>query len=558
MQARFAPVLAGIVLLVSPGFCDWACAQVLSHRVSTRVHEAGVPSGSQVMTGRLEQRDQRYVLVDDADEVETYLISRASLDLEKYVGKRVHLMVREPLLRQDDESRVWVDRVTLAGTRESGARSLTDSSHKESSPMPPLLALAQYTEPITPEELAIPGVEMPESVSPTLGVPGVAMPVTESVSPCGPRGWIWAGAEYLLWRTDPVHMPALVTTSPNGTPRAQAGVLGLPGTSVLYGDQDVFDGNTNGARVYAGLYFDRQSAVGIQGDFLWMETQNSDFLAGSNASGTPILARPFFNLNPRNPLTLAFNPPAREDARLASYPGVIRGSVGVEASSQLQSMGLALRSLLACESFCDEQRFAYSRVDMITGYRYMQLNEDLRIFEDLSSLDQLPLVSFEVIDEFNTRNQLHAIDVGAIWQGGWQRLSLDLTLKTALGFNRQEVDILGATTIAQTGSAVAYTGGVLALPSNIGLHSRDRFAVVPELNATVGFHITDHIRLTAGYTFIFWGSVLRAGDQIDLDVNPDQIAPPISPLAGPLRPNFAFQESTYWAQGVSAGIEGRW
>ena len=51
---------------------------------------------------------------------------------------------------------------------------------------------------------------------------------------------------------------------------------------------------------------------------------------------------------------------------------------------------------------------------------------------------------------------------------------------------------------------------------------------------------------------------MRAGDQIDLDVNPDQIAPPIVPMAGALRPEFAFLESNYSAQGISPGVEGRW
>jgi hypothetical protein len=470
------------------------------------------------------------------------------------VGEAVELSVREPLVRQAGEPRVWVDRIALASARAPGLLSSLERDRSSQSP----IALAQLTEPIPNEELAIPGVPMPGAEVPDAALPGVAMPVEGTVSPCGRPGWIWVGAEYLLWRTDGMYVPALVTTSPAGTPRADAGVLGEAGTSILYGDRDLFDENTNGARVSAGLYFDRQSALGIQGDYLWLETQTSDFFASSNASGTPILARPFFNLNPRNPLTLVFDPPAREDARLASYPGVIRGSIAVDASSQLQSVGPAFRSLLACESFSDERRTAYSRVDMITGYRYMQLDDDLRIVEDLSTLDQLPLVSFQVYDQFNTRNQLHAIDVGANWQGGWQRFSLDLTLKAALGYARQEVDIQGGTTIAETGSSDTYAGGVLALPSNIGLHSRDRLTVVPELGATAGFQITRNVRLTAGYTFIFWGSVLRAGDQIDREINPDLMAPPIVPMAGAVRPAFAFHESTYWAQGVSAGIEGRW
>ena len=336
------------------------------------------------------------------------------------------LSVREPLLRQEGEPRVWVDRIALAG--QPTARSATTQRPARSAAWP--IALAQLTEAIPEEELAIPGMEMPGVAVPA------ALAVTEEVTPCGPRGWIWAGVDFLLWRTEGMSVPALVTTSPVGTPRAQAGVLGEPGTTILYGNDDLLLENTLGARLNAGLYFDRESALGIQGDYMWLETQTSDFFASSNAAGNPILARPFFNMNPRIPVIETFDPPPREDARLASYPNVIHGSIGVHASSSLNSSGLALRSLLACESFCDEQRTSYSRVDMITGYRYMQLNDDLEIVENLSTLDQLPLVSFEVYDQFSTRNQLHAIDLGAIWQGGWQRLSLDLTLKTALGYGQ--------------------------------------------------------------------------------------------------------------------------
>jgi hypothetical protein len=43
-----------------------------------------------------------------------------------------------------------------------------------------------------------------------------------------PAGQFWAEIDYLGWT-----VPPLVTTSPAGTPLAQAGVLGAPGTSVL-------------------------------------------------------------------------------------------------------------------------------------------------------------------------------------------------------------------------------------------------------------------------------------------------------------------------------------
>ena len=131
----------------------------------------------------------------------------------------------------------------------------------------------------------------------------------EVTNPCGPRGWIWGSAEYLLWRTDGMSIPPLVTTSPVGTPRDESGVLGEPGTTILFGDEDILADNTNGVRVRSGLYFDRQSQVGVQSEYFMLETQTDGFLASGNASGTPILARPFFNINPRVPVTDAFDPP---------------------------------------------------------------------------------------------------------------------------------------------------------------------------------------------------------------------------------------------------------
>ena len=45
----------------------------------------------------------------------------------------------------------------------------------------------------------------------------------------------WAEIDYLAWTVKGDHPPPLVTASPDGTPLAQAGVLGAPGTTVLFG-----------------------------------------------------------------------------------------------------------------------------------------------------------------------------------------------------------------------------------------------------------------------------------------------------------------------------------
>ena len=55
---------------------------------------------------------------------------------------------------------------------------------------------------------------------------------------CGPPGRVWLRADYLMWFTTGTRLPPLVTTSPQGTPANQAGVLGAPGTTILFGGSD--------------------------------------------------------------------------------------------------------------------------------------------------------------------------------------------------------------------------------------------------------------------------------------------------------------------------------
>src|SRR5438093_2968240 len=83
----------------------------------------------------------------------------------------------------------------------------------------------------------------------------------------------WAEAEYLRWTVKGDKLPALVTTSPPGTPPAQRGVLGFPGTAVLFGDSTVNDGWRSGGRAGAGFWFDDRRTSGIETSFFQLGTQ---------------------------------------------------------------------------------------------------------------------------------------------------------------------------------------------------------------------------------------------------------------------------------------------
>src|SRR5262249_15009375 len=107
------------------------------------------------------------------------------------------------------------------------------------------------------------------------------------------------------------------------------------------------------------------------------------------------------------------------------------------------------------------------------------------------------------------------------------------------------------------------SGGLLALSSNSGHFERNRFAVVPEAGITVGYQVTDHLKLFAGYNFLFMSNVVRPGDQIDPVLNPHLIPNFIKTSPGAAggnnfpfrRPAFQFHETSFWAQGVTAGLE---
>jgi hypothetical protein len=82
--------------------------------------------------------------------------------------------------------------------------------------------------------------------------------------------------------------------------------------------------------------------------------------------------------------------------------------------------------------------------------------------------------------------------------------------------------------------------------------------MVPEFGATVGYQLTRRLRATLGYSLIYWGNVVRPGDQIDLDVNPNLLPPENVPFSGALRPQFQFVQTDYWVHGLSYGAEFRW
>src|SRR5262245_36117689 len=353
------------------------------------------------------------------------------------------------------------------------------------------------------------------------------MPAKAPPPPPQAGGSFWAEAEYLYWQIKGDKLPALVTTGPD-TLLATAGVLGAPGTSVLFGQSTVNQDWRSGVRVRAGYWFDPGKTMGIEAHFFGLENASTDFFASS--STTPVLARPFFNT-----ITNA------QDSQLVAFPGFATGQVSVSETSNLLGAGIAFRKRL-CEA-C-----ALGPVSGIVGYRYLRLKDELGI----STFSTAPGSTFAVSDEFDTRNQFHGLDLGVAGQvthGPWR---FDWLAKVAVGGTFTNIAVNGSSVNNIGGVISAAPGGLLALPTNMGNFSEQRFSVVPELNARIGYQFTPQLRAVVGYNFIYWTGVVRPGGVIDTTVNPTQIPP--GPLVGAARPAPRADTSDFWAHGVSLGL----
>jgi hypothetical protein len=360
------------------------------------------------------------------------------------------------------------------------------------------------------------------------------------------RGRMFIRGEYLGWQMDAMDTPPLVTTNPAGTPQNQAGFIGGTDTSTLFGGE-LNDSFRNGFRVRGGWYVDPSRFWAIGGDYYELFGDGDSFAASSN--GSTILAKPFFNI---------VN--GQETAQFISFPAVVAGDIAIASDTKLRSFGINLQadavnppnhsSQLA--NGCARE----PRVDWIVGYRNISLEDKLQFSENLNALVP-PNGIANLRESFETENLFQGIELGFVREVPLGRWWFEATSRVAIGNNSQQVSIAGNTRLIEGGVAGTFPGGLYAQRSNIGTYERDRFTVVPELGATVGFHVGSRFSLTAGYTFVYISNVVRAGDQIDTDLNPGLFPVEADPLIGPVRPRFVFRETDFYAHGLTVGADFR-
>ena len=359
---------------------------------------------------------------------------------------------------------------------------------------------------------------------------------------CG-RNWI--DADYLLFFSDGYRVPTLATTSPAGTPRDAAGVLGGPGTGILSGGETLGDGTLNGWRISAGRWLDDCGNVAITGDLFGLHQSDSTTLP---SDPNTIVARPFFNSDP------SVN---AQDSELVNFPGVVDGTMTIDTDTDIFSGGVGIQRKLCC--CVDQCNCRARRVDLLFGYRAFSLDESLVISESLTSAASSGFVSagtmFDVTDRFETENRFHGVEVGLLHTWQRRRWTFELLNKVALGNVRQRVDISGQTVITVPGSApLVQPFGLLATPTNIGVYERDEFGVFSQTGLEIGYQVHCRLKLKAGYTFMYLSDTVRPGSAIDLNVNATQIDP-LVPVSGPNQPEFRWDSESLILHGLNFGLE---
>ena len=398
-------------------------------------------------------------------------------------------------------------------------------------------------------------VQVPADI-PAAPAAGNAIPAGDPVSgggvSGGPNKTFWVSADYLLSsiQRGQLRYPLVTTGSANDT---LPGALGQPNTAVVFGANNLSTGLSSGVRGEIGAFLDADHVFSLDGGGFILFPRNVHATFASDGNGFPTVARPYIN-------TLGGQLRAEQSA----YNPFFFGSTSVNTDTKLYGFEANAR--------CNGSLGTNWKADFLVGFRFLQLDESLNINDTLTPIPPPnginvltflgplidPAATLSDRDSFATSNTFYGVNLGGRlrWEYDW--LTVTAFGKVALGATEQHVRINGSTTLVGPAGTQVATGGILALPSNIGSYSRSVFGVVPETGITIGMQPINHVRLSLGYSLLYWNAVVRPGDQIDPRLNRSAI--PGDPTFGSAmnpgsNPTFTFQDRSFRVQNLTAGVE---
>lgn len=322
-------------------------------------------------------------------------------------------------------------------------------------------------------------------------------------------------------------------------------VLGAPDTSVVLGGKKIDTGWRSGARVNLGCWLDCDHCYGTELVYFYLPDESKHHSVSSDGSpNSPFLLVPYYNVASG----------AEDSTAIASPLLQFAGTSKLRLANKMQGFEW---NVLATQPSCD----CGSRFIGLAGFRYWNFREHLTFTTNSPFISNAADI-YKTKDKFSAGNNFYGGQIGLIWEYACGCLSITAKGKVALGAMRERLMIDGHLLTNEYniyGDVETYSGGYFALPTNIGKHSRTKFAAIPEFNFDIGYTLCDCLRVTLGYTIIYVNNVLRAGNQIDRKINPSQAttytnATPPS-LVGEASPKARMNSDSLWVQGLKAGLE---
>jgi hypothetical protein len=359
----------------------------------------------------------------------------------------------------------------------------------------------------------------------------------------GGERW-WFAAEYLLWKTDSTHLPALVTDSPLGTSPS----LSSPSTQVLTA-QKVADSWRSGYRLEMGIWFDECNTLALVGDYFNIGQDDYDyFFPGDSGRNT---GRPFFN-------TLAGSQDVYPISGTYAGPIVRDGTVAVTADDEFQGTGLTIEQCVYSvgNNFGDGPG---TQVILLGGYRFYGYDSRLAITDTTSITSGTGAGRFDTRrDVFTANNEFNGGEIGVKARITQQKCWFDGMFKIALGGHHKTVTINGATVNISAGGPAEFSEGGLLTSSdtNIGEYSDSRARLIPEFRLGIGVFLTPQWTFRAGCSAIVWSGVVRAADGLPPNLAVDTRNIPPGAGNGGVSPVFSgLGGSELVATGLDIGFE---
>ena len=379
-----------------------------------------------------------------------------------------------------------------------------------------------------------------------------------------PNARFYGGVEYLYWsfKDAPLRVP-LISTGPVSN---KEGFLINSGSTILYGapfspatggkDTQALP-SASGSRLTLGAWLDDAQRWAVEASAFKLARQEAGYVAASNGQGSPGIRLPLYDEVPYKPGGTCdnANPSAcnigpTEDGFPVAIPNELYGSA--VAHNSIELWGADLSGVMKLYSGPGWE------LSGLAGLKFLSLEEGFGLTDNLNGTNGsfFQGQSGTENDSFKTRNRFYGAGVGLRGRYSYGPFSAELTGRVAIGDSNEMLSVQGY--YVDAGASFPTTSGnygVFAQPGNEGKTTRNNFAVVPEVQLKLGYALTNSIRLTIGYDFLYDSNVIRPGDQINRNIPKGQtFQQDYTATTSTTSPTRLFRTTDFFAHGLTAGV----